>query len=120
MDWNNLWCQFSNLLEQAAAQADQIRTTLVNTMATDVVQFKYPQVRRDESVTYTTYGVEVSTPLCVLSNSNCIYQLFQVQDPYRFLEDADGEETKKFVEAQNAISDPYIKSCPHREPIISR
>lgn len=118
MDWNRLQTQLRRLLDQAAIKATQLQADLLNTMASAAAsvaaaaaggdsqetgggKFKYPAVRRDESTTYTSYGV-------------------QVVDAYRWLEDADSEETKKFVEAQNAITDPYIKSCPHRGAIISR
>ncbi len=114
MDWNRLQTQLRRLLDQAAIKATQLQADLLNTMASAATvvaggdsqetgggKFKYPTVRRDESTTYTSYGV-------------------QVVDAYRWLEDADSEETKKFVEAQNAITDPYIKSCPHRGAIISR
>lgn len=49
-------------------------------------------------------------------------QLFSLQytDAYRWLEDADSAETKKFVEEQNNISVPFITSCKSRGKIFNR
>lgn len=44
----------------------------------------------------------------------------QVADPYRWLEDLDGEETAAWVEAENAITFPYLESIPQREGIKNR
>lgn len=57
--------------------------------------FEYPQLRRDDNKE-TFFGVEV-------------------EDPYRYLEDCDSEETKKFIEQQNKVTEPYINSCPYRQ-----
>lgn len=40
-----------------------------------------------------------------------------VPDPYRWLEDTESPETKAWIEAQNALSLPYLHNLPHREPL---
>nr|ACI03586.2 prolyl-endylpeptidase [Eurygaster integriceps] len=64
-------------------------------------KFQYPEARRDETIKETFFGIEVA-------------------DPYRWLEDPDSEETKNFVDAQNSISEPYLKGCPARDKIKAR
>ncbi len=44
----------------------------------------------------------------------------EVADPYRWLEDLDGEATAAWVEAQNAISLPYLEAIPQRDAIKNR
>ncbi|XP_054722190.1 prolyl endopeptidase-like [Uloborus diversus] len=62
--------------------------------------FRYPSVRRGDTVD--------------------IYHDIPVPDPYRWLEDADSEETKKFIQEQNALTIPFLESCPIREQIKER
>lgn len=66
-----------------------------------MAQFKFPEVRRDESVCEKLQGVEV-------------------KDPYRWLEDPDSEETGAFVKAQNELSVPFISSSPLRNQFHTR
>jgi prolyl oligopeptidase len=63
--------------------------------------WSYPILRKDESVHEERVGVTV-------------------RDPYRWLEDPDSQETKDFVKAQNAISLPYLESCPVKEKFHNR
>jgi prolyl oligopeptidase len=43
-----------------------------------------------------------------------------VADPYRWLEDTDSPETKRWVEAQNRVSFAYLEKLPAREPLKQR
>jgi len=78
-----------------------IKTETCTDKITSMSAIKYPEVRRDETVVDNYHGQEI-------------------KDPYRWLEDPDGEETKAFVEAQNNISKPFIAACPVREQIEKR
>jgi prolyl oligopeptidase len=43
-----------------------------------------------------------------------------VADPYRWLEDDNSEETKKWVQAQNEVTNAYLSSIPDREKVKKR
>jgi prolyl oligopeptidase len=43
-----------------------------------------------------------------------------VQDPYRWLEDPDAEETRAWIEAENEITDAWLKEIPQRPKIRYR
>ena len=62
--------------------------------------FAYPVTRRVEQVD-TYHGVRVA-------------------DPYRWLEDEQSLETQRWVQAQNALSQPYLEAIPARELIKQR
>jgi prolyl oligopeptidase len=59
---------------------------------------RYPHVDRDD-VVESLHGVDVA-------------------DPYRYLEDPDAPRTVAFVDAQNALSRPYLDGLPGREPVL--
>ncbi|MTD16812.1 prolyl oligopeptidase family serine peptidase [Nakamurella sp. YIM 132087] len=60
---------------------------------------RYPVVERDDVVD-TLHGV-------------------QVIDPYRYLEDPDADRTRAFVDAQNAVTTPYLDGLPARETLLA-
>jgi len=43
-----------------------------------------------------------------------------VADPYRFLEDPDSEATKKWVAAENEISEHFLSQLNMKEKIVKR
>lgn len=63
--------------------------------------YQYPSVRRDNSVVDERCGRKIV-------------------DYYRWLEDPDSEETKKFVESQNAVTSPYLDECLVRDKFNDR
>ncbi len=48
------------------------------------------------------------------------YHGVEVKDPYRYLEDLDSEETKKWVQSQNLLTFDYLSQIPQRETIRKR
>lgn len=68
---------------------------------TTMAQWKYPDVRRDKNCCEELHGVKV-------------------EDPYRWLEDPDCEETATFVKAQNELSKPFLSSSPVRDQFHAR
>lgn len=64
-------------------------------------QNNYPKTRRDETVIDNYSGTKVA-------------------DPYRWLEDDNATETKKWVTAQNANTYAYLEKIPYRDAIKKR
>lgn len=64
-------------------------------------RISYPEVRRDEEKFDEFHGIKVS-------------------NPYHWLEDPDSEETKKFVDAQNVITNNVLNECTSLEKYKNR
>ena len=61
-----------------------------------------------------------SISVCVWEQKSIYYGTFQIQDPYRWLEDPDASETAKFVDEQNAVTRPILENCSARPDILAR
>src|SRR5262249_49827969 len=48
------------------------------------------------------------------------YHGTRVADPYRWLETLDSPDTKRWIEAQNALAQPYLEAIPAREHLKKR
>jgi len=59
---------------------------------------RYPEIVRDDTAD-VLHGVRVA-------------------DPYRYLEDPDSNRTRAFVDVQNSLSEPYLKSLPATPPLL--
>ncbi len=86
------WSRFSTALTLAAALA-------IPALAGSA-RLTYPETRKVD-VVETLHGVEVA-------------------DPYRWLEDLDGEETKAWIEAQNKLTFSFLEQIPKRQVIENR
>ena len=63
-------------------------------------KFNYPETKKSDQVD-NYFGVEIN-------------------DPYRWLEDENSDDTKIWVEAQNQITYEYLSKIPYREKIKLR
>ena len=57
-------------------------------------------------------------PQTVRDDTSDILHGVTIADPYRYLEDPDSDRTREFVDAQNALSQPYLASLGAREPLL--
>lgn len=79
---------------------NQVNFTNIRTI-TKMPRYNYPTVRRDDNVTENFHGQDIT-------------------DHYRWLEDPGSEETKKFVNDQNALTNSFFENCKHRKACRDR
>ncbi|GFE88707.1 prolyl oligopeptidase family serine peptidase [Steroidobacter agaridevorans] len=90
-------------VEPAKQASDDPAPLTASTSATPTAMnpaFKYPATRRIDHID-TYHGT-------------------QVADPYRWLEQAESVDTQSWIQAQNALAQPYLESIPARERIKQR
>lgn len=63
---------------------------------------------------------EMKYPKTIKTDVKDNYFGVEVSDPYRWLEDDNSEETKKWVEEQNKVTFDYLSKIPYREKIKTR
>ncbi|XP_033249298.1 prolyl endopeptidase-like [Drosophila miranda] len=85
--------QIISIMSQSRVSVN-IPTTINASPGAEEAKLKmtYPVARKDESVAETMHGT-------------------RVKDVYRWLEDPEAQETHKFIDAQNAISQPFLEKC---------
>lgn len=66
------------------------------------------------------FSQKITYPATRKSNQIDDYHGEKVADPYRWLEDDNAEETKKWVEEQNKVTFGYLQSIPFRQKIAAR
>ena len=69
----------------------------VATMSAQAQTLKYPETRKSDQVD--------------------VYHGTKVADPYRWLEDDNGAETKAWVKSQNEVTDKFLNALPQREAV---
>ena len=65
-------------------------------------------------------SIPVTYPLSERGDHIDTYHGVEVADPYRWLEDLDAGETAQWVEAQNAVAQPFLEAIPARAKINER
>jgi prolyl oligopeptidase len=65
-------------------------------------------------------GAQLKYPETTKKETVDDYHGTKVQDPYRWLEDDNSEETKKWVQAENAVTFDYLSKIPYREKVKKR
>lgn len=68
----------------------------------------------------TVFGQKLDYPQANKVNQIDDYHGVKVADPYRWLENPDSPESRKWIEAENKLTDAYLLQIPEREEIKNR
>ncbi len=71
-------------------------------------------------MTQPPFAQPIAYPVSRHSDQVDTYHGIEVQDPFRWLEDPDSEETRAWVEAQNQLTFGYLESIPTRDALRER
>ena len=63
---------------------------------------------------------QIKYPVARVADQKDVYFGTTVADPYRWMEDVDSPEVKQWVDAENAVTQGYLKDIPAREKIHAR
>lgn len=71
------------------------------------------------------FSNDTGAPNLIYPSSKSIEQVddyhgVKIEDPFRWLEDVDSQDTKKWVESQNELTFGYLKKIPEREALVKR
>ncbi|MEZ4949632.1 MAG: prolyl oligopeptidase family serine peptidase [Saprospiraceae bacterium] len=80
---------------------EETRSTDENAMEFKQFEVTYPDIKKDTSVVDDYHGRKIS-------------------DPYRWLEDDNGEDKKSWVQAENKVTNAYLEQIPYRDAIKKR
>lgn len=80
-----------------------------------------PALPRSNSIPLWNWSILQQGVMELLWRSGMVWKHFlKVADPFHWMENPDAEETKAFIDAQNAISRPFLDSCRSRQNLHSR
>ncbi len=72
---------------------------------------------RPEPESVQSPSVPVTYPVSESIDHIDTYHGIEVADPYRWLEDLDGDKTAQWVAEQNAVAQPFLEAIPSRATI---
>ena len=96
------------------------RLSLAAILSTPLLVLGLSGCTQSESQSTQGPSVPVTYPVSERVDHIDTYHGVEVADPYRWLEDLDAGETAQWVEAQNAVAQPFLEAIPTRAEINQR